>query len=345
MPSVVAFSSSICATINAAASAWWTAPNHMSSRCCLLSASMPCRAGLKCSTASVGEPASRQYSAAHSAILYPNRLAHREAFIFSLTFASLAVLRRGMVVSFPARPRATVQWKLAKSSEPRLLSALRSIMLCIEWPFSRRRSGRMRTRRLTLCGLRVRVCRALSCSSLTSNARQRQTVSWPWSAATFCMRASMALNMLAMSGVDGQWQMPTAARTRRCAGGARHVLNGARAHLDVVLMIEAKHGTSGKRCVLPQPLHAEISRPALQPLLQCCARGDPVPTRRVARAVHEPQIVHSPVGQNSLGVEHGARAGRGERRVGSHFWSGCNRSYLGSVRTQDGHAVGALKRF
>ena len=39
---------------------------------------------------------------------------------------------------------------------------------------------------------------------------------------------------------------------------------------------------------------------------QCCARGDPVPTRRVARAVHEPQIVHSPVGQNSQGVEHGA---------------------------------------
>ena len=51
----------------------------------------------------------------------------------------------------------------------------------------------------------------------------------------------------------------------------------------------------------------------------------------MARAVHEPQIVHSPVGQNSLGVEHGARAGRGERRVGSHFWSGCNfRPMLGT---------------
>ena len=53
----------------------------------------------------------------------------------------------------------------------------------------------------------------------------------------------------------------------RCAGGARHVLDGARAHLDVILMIEAKHGTYGKRFMLPQPFHAEISRPALQPLL------------------------------------------------------------------------------
>jgi len=113
----------------------------------------------------------------------------------------------------------------------------------------------------------------------------------------------------------------------RCAGGARHVLDGARAHLDVVLMIEAKHGTSGKHCVLPQPLHAEISRLALQPLLAGCARGDPVATRRVARAVHEPQIPHSPVGQNRRGVEHGAYSPsvrERERRVGSqHGASRC----------------------
>ena len=71
------------------------------------------------------------------------------------------------------------------------------------------------------------------------------------------------------SGTDGSRFSANMRREEpgRCAGGARHVIDGARAHLDVILMTEAKHGTYGKRCVLPQPFHAEISRPALQPLL------------------------------------------------------------------------------
>jgi len=82
----------------------------------------------------------------------------------------------------------------------------------------------------------------------------------------------------------------------RCAGGAQQVLDGARAHLGDILMIEAKHGTYRKRCVLPQSSTLKSRDRRYSHSWQCFARGEPVPTRQVASAVHGQQIGHTPVG-------------------------------------------------